>query len=67
MARSSEVQRILDSLTPEVEAELAAELEVRERERVRLAARTVLEQFEAEYGPAPEDELARVRMEWPRD
>jgi hypothetical protein len=26
----------------------------------------VLEQFEAEHGPVPEDEAARVRQEWPR-
>jgi hypothetical protein len=68
MARSSQVQRIIDALTPEVEAELAAELARRERERVRLAAaRAVLEQFDAEHGPVPEDEVARVRQEWPRD
>jgi hypothetical protein len=68
MARSSQVQRIIEGLTPEVEAELAVELARRERERARLAAaRTVLEQFETEHGPVPEDEVARVRREWPRD
>jgi len=66
MARSSKVQRILDSLTPEVEAELAAELAARKRERTRLTAGTALQQFEAEYGPVPQDEVARVRREWPR-
>jgi hypothetical protein len=68
MARSSQVQRIIDALTPEVEAELAAELARRERERARLAAIKLLaEQYEAEFGPVPEDELARVRAEWPQD
>ena len=46
-----------------MEAELAAELAVRERERARLAARTVLDQLEAEHGPVPPDEVARVRQE----
>ena len=64
MAWSSEVQRILNSLTPEVEAELAAELAA--RKRTRTAARALVQQFEAEFGPVPQDELARVRREWPR-
>jgi hypothetical protein len=68
MARSPQVQRIIETLTPEVEAELAAELGRRERERARLAAAKLLvEQYEAEFGPVPEEELARVRSEWPRD
>jgi hypothetical protein len=68
MARSPQVQRIIETLTPEVEAELAAELARRERERARLAAANLLvEQYEAEFGPVPEEELARVRSEWPRD
>ncbi len=67
MAPSSEVQRILDSLTPEIEAELAAELARRARERVRLLPmRIVGEQFEAEHGPVPDEEVARGRREWPR-
>jgi hypothetical protein len=67
MAPSSEVQRILDSLTPEIEAVLTVELARRQRERTRLAAaRAVLDQFEAEHGPVPDDEVARVRREWPR-
>jgi len=68
MVPSSEVQRILDSLTPELEAELATELAQRERGRTRLAAaRAVLEQFQAEHGPVPDDETARVHREWPRE
>lgn len=76
MARSPQVQRIIEALTPKVEAELAAELARREREPdpgawtppARLAAAKLLvEQYEAEFGPVPEEEVARVRSEWPRD
>lgn len=67
MAPSSQVQRILDSLTPDVEAELAVELARRACERARLVAmRFVHDQFDAENGPVPDEEVARVRREWPR-
>ena len=68
MAGSPQVQRIIGALTPEVEAELAAELARREREPPRLAAAKLLvEQYDVEFGPVPEEEVARVRSEWPRD
>jgi hypothetical protein len=57
-----------DGLTPEVEAEVAAELARRQHDPTRLGAtRAVLEHFEAEHGPVPEDELTRVPKDWPRD
>jgi hypothetical protein len=68
MTRSARIEEIIEGLTPAEEAELAAELARRERERLRLAAaRVVVQQFEAEYGPVPDDERARIRHEWPRD
>jgi hypothetical protein len=68
MSRNARIEEIIEGLTPAEEVELAAELAKRQRERVRLAAaRAALEQYEAEHGPVPEDERARVRREWPRD
>jgi len=67
MPRSAHVQQILDGLTPAEEAELAAELVRRERERARLAAaRQFLADFEAQHGPITEAEIAQVRKQWPR-
>jgi hypothetical protein len=68
MPRSARLQQLIESLSPTEEAELAEELARRERERARLkAAREFLEEYEAEHGPITEEEIAQVRLEWPRD
>ena len=71
MSRSARVQQIIDeaaNLTPGEQEELAAELAERERVRKRLeAGQAFLNQCLAEVGPIPEDEIARIRREWPRD
>jgi hypothetical protein len=68
MPRSARVQHIIEEaagLTPAEREELEAELRA---ERERLAAgQALLDDWEAEHGPIPEDEVARVRREWPRD
>jgi hypothetical protein len=66
MPRSARVQHIEEaaSLTPAEREELETELRA---ERERLAGQVLLDDWEAEHGPIPEDEVARVRREWPRD
>ena len=71
MSHSARVQRLIDEvtgLTPAEQEELAAELAERERARKRLeAGQQFLDESLAEVGPIPEDEIARIRREWPRD
>jgi hypothetical protein len=71
MSRSARVQQIIEqaaSLTADEQEELAAELLERERARKRLeAGQAFLDECLAEVGPIPEDEVARIRREWPRD
>jgi hypothetical protein len=64
MARSARVRQILDGLTPAERAELADELAL---DRELAAGQAFLDEALAAVGPIPEDEIARVRREWPRD
>src|SRR4051794_1821368 len=66
MPRSARVQRIIEevtSLSPAEQAELAEELRL---ERELEAGPRPLDDILAEIGPIPQDEVDRVRREWPR-
>ena len=65
MSRSARVQQIIEevaSLSPAERAELAAELQL---ERELAAGQRLLDDVLAEIGPLPQDEIDRVRREWP--
>jgi hypothetical protein len=66
MARSARVQQIIDEvagLTPAERKELAEELML---ERELEVGQRLLDDVVTETGPIPQDELDRVRREWPR-
>jgi hypothetical protein len=64
MALSARVQQILQELTAAERAELLNELAL---DRELTAGQRFLDEALAEVGPIPEDEIARIRREWPRD
>ena len=66
MARSARVQQIIEGvagLTPAERMELAEELLL---ERELVAGQQLLDDVLSEIGPIPQDEVDRVRREWPQ-
>lgn len=63
MALSARVQQILQELTAAERAELFDELAL---ERELATGQRFLEEAMVDVGPIPEDEIARIRREWPR-
>jgi hypothetical protein len=66
MARSARVQQIIEEvagLTPAERMELAEELLL---ERELVVGQQLLDDVLSEIGPIPQDEVDRVRREWPQ-
>jgi hypothetical protein len=56
--------KVAEAATVAERAELFEELS---RDSELMAGRSFLDEALAEVGPIPEDEVARIRREWPRD